>query len=76
MTTTRGSAKRPLPRGRRLAAAVLAGTLAGTTLVACGANAKGAQPAAASAKNADETAARITWGTCPAPAEGRPVTPT
>ncbi|MBX7554937.1 alpha/beta hydrolase [Streptomyces sp. NPDC004232] len=73
MTTTRSYAKHGFPRGPRLAAAVLASTLAGTALIACGADAKGAQPAKVSAKNARRTVsdAEITWGKCPALAEGQ-----
>ena len=51
MTTTRSSAKHGFPRGRRIGAALLVSTLAGTALVACGADAKGAQPAKVSGKS-------------------------
>ncbi|MET8805829.1 alpha/beta hydrolase [Streptomyces sp. NPDC004546] len=73
MTTTRSYAKHGFPRARRIAAAVLVSTLAGTAIVACGADAKGAQPAKVSGKNAGQTAgdAKITWGKCPALAEGQ-----
>ncbi|MEW1602288.1 alpha/beta hydrolase [Streptomyces sp. NPDC093808] len=73
MTTTRSSAQRGFPGSRRIAAALLVSTLAGTALTACDADAKGSQPAKASGKSVGETAgdARITWGGCPAPAEGR-----
>ena len=73
MTATRSYAKHVFPRGRRIAAAMLVSTLAGTALVACGADAGGAQPAKVSGKGVGETAggARITWGKCPAPAEGQ-----
>ncbi|MGW3132620.1 alpha/beta hydrolase [Streptomyces sp. NPDC001123] len=72
MTTTRSSAKHGFPRGRRLAAALLVSTLAGTALAACGAEAQGAQTAKAFG-SPRETAgdAKITWGTCPALAEGQ-----
>ena len=73
MTSTGSYAKRGFPGRRRIAAAVLVSTLAGTTLVACGADAKGAQPTKVSGKSVGETAggAKITWGKCPAPAEGQ-----
>ncbi|CAL9629935.1 Tripeptidyl aminopeptidase [Streptomyces sp. enrichment culture] len=73
MTTTRSSAQRGFPKGRRIAATLLVSTLAGTALVACGADAKGSQPAKASGRSLDGTAgdAEITWGECPALAEGR-----
>jgi pimeloyl-ACP methyl ester carboxylesterase len=73
MTTTRSSAQRGLPGGRRIAAALLASTLAGTALAACGADAKGSQPAEVSGRSVGETAgdARITWGRCPALAGGQ-----
>ncbi|MFF4803279.1 alpha/beta hydrolase [Streptomyces sp. NPDC001351] len=56
---------------------MLVSTLAGTALVACGADAKGALPAKISGKSAGDTAggAKITWGTCPAPTEGQPRDP-
>ncbi|GAA2494694.1 alpha/beta hydrolase [Streptomyces longisporus] len=52
---------------------MLVSTLAGTALVACGADAKGVQPAKVSGRSVDETAggAKITWGECPAPAQGQ-----
>ncbi|WP_217136920.1 alpha/beta hydrolase [Streptomyces sp. AC558_RSS880] len=59
MTTTRSSAQHGFPRGRRIAAALLVSTLAGTALVACGADAKGSQPT------------KITWGKCPPLAKGQ-----
>ncbi|MGY0072000.1 alpha/beta hydrolase (plasmid) [Streptomyces sp. QTS137] len=73
MTTTRSSAQHGFPRGRRIAAALLVSTLAGTALVACGADAKGSQPAKVSGKSVGETAGdtKITWGKCPALAEGQ-----
>ncbi|MBT3150078.1 alpha/beta fold hydrolase [Streptomyces sp. CHD11] len=73
MTTTRSSAQHRLPRGRRIAAALLVSTLAGTALVACTADAKGSKPAKVSGKSAGETAGntKITWGECPALAGGQ-----
>ncbi|NUQ99234.1 MAG: alpha/beta fold hydrolase [Streptomyces sp.] len=73
MTATSSYAKHGFPRRRRIAAAVLVSTLSGTALVACGADAKGAQPAKVSGQNVGETAggAKITWGKCPAPTEGQ-----
>lgn len=73
MTTTRNSAQHGLPERRRIAAALLISTLAGTALVACGADAERPQPAEVSGRSAGETAgdAGITWGACPALAEGR-----
>ncbi|WP_016823014.1 alpha/beta hydrolase [Streptomyces viridosporus] len=73
MTTTCSSTQHGFPRGRRIAAALLVSTLAGTALAACGAGAKGSQPAEVSGKSVGETAgdAKITWGKCPALAEGQ-----
>jgi pimeloyl-ACP methyl ester carboxylesterase len=71
MTTTRSSGKRRFPGGRPVAAALLVSALAGTALVACGAGAQGAQPARTAGGSADESEAKITWGRCPAPAEGQ-----
>ncbi|MFE5597899.1 alpha/beta hydrolase [Streptomyces coelicoflavus] len=73
MTTTRSSAQHGLPRSRRIAAALLVSTLAGTALVSCSADAEGSKPAKASGKSVGETAgdARIAWGECPALAEGQ-----
>lgn len=73
MIMTRSSAQHGLPRGRRIAAALLASTLAGTALAACSADAKGSKPAEASGKSVGGTAAdtRISWGDCPALAEGQ-----
>ncbi|MBT2412258.1 alpha/beta fold hydrolase [Streptomyces sp. ISL-12] len=73
MTTTHSSARHGSPRGRRIAAALLVSTLAGTALVACGADAEGLRPAKVSGKSVGETAgdAGITWGECPALAEGK-----
>ncbi|OEJ93139.1 alpha/beta hydrolase [Streptomyces thermolilacinus] len=73
MTATRSSAQHGLLRGRRIAAALLVSTLAGTTLAACGVDAKDSQPAEVSGRSVGETAgdARITWGKCPALAEGQ-----
>ncbi|MEU9556068.1 alpha/beta hydrolase [Streptomyces fumanus] len=61
----------------RIATAVLVTTLAGTALVACGAEAEGSPSATVSDKRVGATAgnARITWGECPAPAGGRTRTP-
>ncbi|MZE80621.1 alpha/beta hydrolase [Streptomyces xinghaiensis] len=72
MTTTRSSAQHGLPGSRRIAAALLVSTLAGTALVACTADAKGSTPPKGSGKSAGGTAgdAKITWGTCPAPTGG------
>ncbi|MFC9850106.1 alpha/beta hydrolase [Streptomyces prasinus] len=77
MTTTRSSAQHGLPGGRRIAAALLVSTLAGTALVAWGADARGSQPAEVPGTSAGETAgdAEITWGKCPAPAGGQPRDP-
>ncbi|GAA2286086.1 alpha/beta hydrolase [Streptomyces atrovirens] len=73
MTTARSSTQHGFPRGRRIAAALLVSALAGSTLVACNADAKGSQPPKASGKSGGETAgdAKITWGKCPPLAEGR-----
>ncbi|WP_042394431.1 alpha/beta hydrolase [Streptacidiphilus carbonis] len=72
MTTTRSSAMLSFPGGRRLAAALLVSTLAGTALVACGSEATGAQTAKAAGTSAAGTAtnAKIAWDRCPAPAAG------
>ncbi|CAM5583104.1 hypothetical protein SFUMM280S_00699 [Streptomyces fumanus] len=61
----------------RIAAALLVSTLAGTALVACGAEAEGSPSATVSDKRVGATAgdARITWGECPPPAGGRTRTP-
>ncbi|MFE0924709.1 alpha/beta hydrolase [Streptomyces mutabilis] len=59
MTTARSSAQLGFPKGRRIAAALLVSTLAGTALVACGTDAKDSQPA------------KITWGKCPPLAKGQ-----
>ncbi|MFD8718551.1 alpha/beta hydrolase [Streptomyces sp. NPDC059629] len=77
MTTTRSFAKYGFPGGRRLAAALLVSTVAGTALIACGADAQGAQPAQAAGGRVAETAgnAKITWGKCPALAEGQTRSP-
>jgi pimeloyl-ACP methyl ester carboxylesterase len=73
MITTHRGTQHGLPRGRRIAAAVLVSTLAGTALVAGGADAEGSQPATLSDKSVGVIAgdAKITWGKCPAPAGGR-----
>ncbi|MEW2069523.1 alpha/beta hydrolase [Streptomyces sp. NPDC007346] len=73
MTTTRSSAHHGLPRVRRIAATLLVSTLAGTALAACSADSRGSQPAKVSGKSVGGTAgdAEITWGTCPALAEGQ-----
>ncbi len=82
MTTTRSSAQRNgLPKGLRIATALLVSTLAGTTLVACDGNSEGSQPAKSTEENAEKGSdksagktvgnAKITWGECPAPAEGQ-----
>ncbi|MEV6948707.1 alpha/beta hydrolase [Streptomyces sp. NPDC051172] len=73
MTATGSYAKHGFPRGRRIAAAVLVSALTGSALVACGADAKGAQPTKVSGESVGETAggAKITWSKCPAPAEGQ-----
>ncbi|MFE9057378.1 alpha/beta hydrolase [Streptomyces mutabilis] len=60
MTTARSSAQPGFPKARRrIAAALLVSTLAGTALVACGTDAKDSQPA------------KITWGKCPPLAKGQ-----
>lgn len=59
MTTARSSAQLGFPKGRRIAAALLVSTLAGTALAACGTDAKDSQPA------------KITWGKCPPLAKGQ-----
>ena len=64
--------------GRRLAAAVVVSTLAGTALAACGSAARNTPRAlagapVAAAKAADQ--ASIAWGACPAPADGTTLNP-
>ncbi len=73
MTTTHSTARHALPRGRRIATALLVSTLAGTALVSCTAGTEDPRPAKASGKGATGAPgdARITWGECPAPAEGQ-----
>ncbi|WP_055693992.1 alpha/beta fold hydrolase, partial [Streptomyces prasinopilosus] len=73
MTTTPSSAQHGFPTGRRIAATLLVSALAGTALVAGGADARGSQPAEVPGTSAGRTAgdAGITWGTCPAPAGGQ-----
>jgi hypothetical protein len=70
MMTARTSAKLGLPGGRRLAAAVLACTLAGPALVAWDADAKASPQAKVSATSADAVAgvanATNPWSACPA----------
>ncbi|MET9772950.1 alpha/beta hydrolase [Streptomyces sp. NPDC006367] len=73
MATTRSPARRGLPRSRRITVTLLVSTLAGTALVACGADAEGSRPAKASGRSVGEAAGDtgIAWAKCPAPAEGQ-----
>ncbi|MDQ0812207.1 pimeloyl-ACP methyl ester carboxylesterase [Streptomyces sp. B3I7] len=73
MTTKHSSATHGSSGGRRLARALVACTVAGTALVAYVAEAQGAQPSRAAGERVGGGAgnAGITWGACPALAEGQ-----
>jgi pimeloyl-ACP methyl ester carboxylesterase len=77
MTTKRSAATPVPPRGRRFAAVLLASTVVGGALTACGGSAQGVEVSGTVAKSVGKDAgrsagaARITWGTCPPLAEGQ-----